>query len=69
VDIRYLFSKAIAILGAFMGRKADLLAIVRHMAEGSLHPVVDRTLPLSECARAHRLIEDRTIFGKLVLLP
>jgi NADPH:quinone reductase-like Zn-dependent oxidoreductase len=52
-----------------MGRKADLLEIVRHMADGRLQPVVDRTLPLSECARAHRLIEDRAIFGKLVLLP
>lgn len=69
VDIRYLFSKAIAILGAFMGRKADLLEIVRHMADGRLQPVVDRTFPLSDCAQAHRLIEDRAVFGKLVLLP
>lgn len=69
VDIRYLFSKSIAILGAFMGCKADLLAVVRHMAEGTLRPVVDRVLPLSECAQAHRLIEERAQFGKIVLLP
>jgi NADPH:quinone reductase-like Zn-dependent oxidoreductase len=69
VDIRYLFSKAIAILGAFMGRKADLLEVVRHIAEERLRPVVDRTLPLSECAQAHRLIEERAVFGKIVLLP
>lgn len=69
VDIRYLFSKTIAILGAFMGCKADLLEVVRSMGEGKLHPVVDRTLPLSECAEGHRLIEDRTVFGKIVLLP
>jgi len=69
VDIRYLFSKSIAILGAFMGCKADLLEVVRHMAEGRLRPVVDRTLPLSEPAQAHRLIEERAVFGKLVLIP
>jgi NADPH:quinone reductase-like Zn-dependent oxidoreductase len=69
VDIRYFFSKSVAILGAFMGCKADLLEVVRHMAEGRLRPVVDRTLPLSECARAHRLIEDRAVFGKIVLIP
>ena len=69
VDIRYLFSKTIAILGAFMGCKADLLEVVRYMAQGKLRPVVDRTLPLAECAQGHRLIEDRAQFGKIVLLP
>ncbi len=69
VDIRYLFSKTVSILGAFMGCKADLLEVMRYMAEGKLRPVVDRTLPLSECAQGHRLIEDRAQFGKIVLLP
>jgi NADPH:quinone reductase-like Zn-dependent oxidoreductase len=69
VDIRFLFSKSIAILGAFMGCKADLLEVVRDLSDGKLRPVVDRTLPLSECAQAHRLIEDRAQFGKIVLLP
>jgi len=69
VDLRYLFSRSIAILGAFMGRKADLLEIVRCLAEGTLRPVVDRTLPLSACAEGHRLLEQRALFGKIVLLP
>jgi NADPH:quinone reductase-like Zn-dependent oxidoreductase len=69
VDIRYLFSKSVAILGAFMGCKSDLLEVVRHLADGTLRPVVDRTLPLSECAEGHRLIEARVQFGKIVLLP
>jgi NADPH:quinone reductase-like Zn-dependent oxidoreductase len=69
VDIRYLFSKSVAILGAFMGCKSDLLEVVRHLADGTLRPVVDRTLPLSECAEGHRLIEARAQFGKIVLLP
>ena len=69
VDIRYLFSKSIAILGAFMGCKADLLEVVRHAGEGRLRAAVDRTLPLSDCAQGHRLLEDRAVFGKIVLLP
>src|SRR5574341_30970 len=69
VDIRYLFAKSISILGAHMGCKVDLLEVVRYLAEGKLRPVVDRTLPLSECAAGHRLMEERAQFGKIVLLP
>jgi len=69
VDIRYLFSKSISILGAFLGTKADMLKVVSHLARGSLHPVIDRTLPLAECAEGHRLLEERAVFGKVVLVP
>jgi NADPH:quinone reductase-like Zn-dependent oxidoreductase len=69
VDIRYLFAKSVSILGAYMGCKVDLLEVVRYMGEGKLRPVVDRTLPLSECATGHRLMEERAQFGKIVLLP
>jgi NADPH:quinone reductase-like Zn-dependent oxidoreductase len=69
VDIRYLFSKSISILGVFLGTKADMLAVAGHLARGSLRPVIDRTLPLANCAEGHRLLEDRAVFGKVVLLP
>jgi NADPH:quinone reductase-like Zn-dependent oxidoreductase len=69
VDIRYLFSKSVSILGAFMGCKVDLLEVARYLGEGILRPVVDRTLPLAECASGHRLMEERAQFGKIVLLP
>jgi NADPH:quinone reductase-like Zn-dependent oxidoreductase len=68
VDIRYLFSKSISILGAFLGTKADMLTVFGHLARGSLRPVIDRTLPLADCAEGHRLLEDRAVFGKVVLV-
>jgi NADPH:quinone reductase-like Zn-dependent oxidoreductase len=36
---------------------------------GQLKPVVDRVLPLSDAAKGHQLIEERAIFGKVVLRP
>ncbi len=35
--------------------------------KGELNPVIDRELPLGEAAEAHRLIEAREVFGKIVL--
>jgi NADPH:quinone reductase-like Zn-dependent oxidoreductase len=44
--------------------------IIGLVADGSLNgPVVDRELPLDQAAEAHRLIEERQTFGKVVLTP
>ena len=44
--------------------------IVELVANGELRgPVVDRELPLEQAAEAHRLIENRETFGKVVLKP
>jgi NADPH:quinone reductase-like Zn-dependent oxidoreductase len=44
--------------------------IIELVATGALRgPVVDRELPLEQAAEAHRLIENRETFGKVVLRP
>ena len=40
---------------------------LRHVEAGRLRPVVDRVMPLWSAAEAHRLLEDRKVFGKIVL--
>ncbi len=69
VDIRYLFSRNLSILGSYMGSKAELYDVLKLIATRKLHAVIDRTMPLEECARAHDLMERREQFGKIVLLP
>lgn len=66
-DIRYLFMRQLRIQGAYMGSKADLLTILSLVEAGKLKPVVDQALPLAEAPQAHRLLEDRRQFGKVVL--
>jgi NADPH:quinone reductase-like Zn-dependent oxidoreductase len=43
--------------------------LIELAAAGELRPVVDRELPLGDAAEAHRLIESRQVFGKIVLKP
>ncbi len=44
--------------------------LIELVAEGALRgPVVDRELPLEQAREAHRLIENRETFGKVVLKP
>ena len=68
-DLRQVFYRQLSLLGSFMGAKVELLEAMKFVASGSIRPVVDRSLPLSEARRAHELMEDRAQFGKLVLLP
>jgi NADPH:quinone reductase-like Zn-dependent oxidoreductase len=67
VDLRYLLTRQLSITGSNMGSKGELLSLLPHLASGRLRPVVDRVLPLSQAAQAHRLMMDRAGFGKLVL--
>jgi NADPH2:quinone reductase len=39
------------------------------VAKGELKVVVDRTFPLSEAAEAHRYIESRQAFGRVIMVP
>ena len=69
IDLRHIFFRQIEVLGSTMGSKADLLAVLSHVAAGRLEPVVHRVMPLAEAAEAHRLLENRAAFGKVVLEP
>jgi len=67
IDLRHLFFKALSLLGSTMGRRGDLIDILDHVASGRLRAVVARTLPWDEVREAHRLLEERAVFGKIVL--
>jgi NADPH:quinone reductase-like Zn-dependent oxidoreductase len=69
IDLRYLFTRQISLLGSTMGTRAELALLVQHLAAGRLRPLVDRVMPLSEGREAQALLESRGLFGKLVLEP
>lgn len=69
IDLRVLFFKALSLLGSTMGSKGEFAEVVGHVANGALTPVIDQTLPLERAREAHALLEERRVFGKIVLTP
>lgn len=66
-DLRHVFFRQIQILGSTMGSKASLFRIAELIGAGKLRPLVDRVFPLAEAADAHRYLDRREQFGKVVL--
>ncbi|HXW04839.1 MAG TPA: zinc-binding dehydrogenase [Vicinamibacterales bacterium] len=67
LDLRHLFARQLSLLGSYMGARQELVDAAAHYFAGRLRPVVDSVLPLREAAAAHRRLEAREQFGKIVL--
>ncbi len=68
-DLRYVWSYELKILGANGWQRDELERLIEMLVDGSLKPVIDRELPLEEVNEAFRLLEDREVFGKVVVKP
>jgi NADPH:quinone reductase-like Zn-dependent oxidoreductase len=68
-DLRHVFYRSLSLLGSTMGSKGELFRVLQLVEEGKLRPVLDRALPLARAAEAHKLLENRAHFGKIVLNP
>lgn len=69
LDLRHVFSRQLSIIGSYMGGKQDFLDVFRFVAQGKLKPVIDSIFPLSELRKAEEKMEDRNVFGKIVIRP
>jgi len=49
--------------------RAEMTEVTRYLWDGRLRADVRATLPLTEAAQAHRLLEDRSTIGRVLLVP
>jgi alcohol dehydrogenase len=68
-DLRYIWSFELKIIGSNSFYDENLRALMDLIHEGKLKPVIDEVLPLGQAARGLKLIENREVFGKVVICP
>jgi NADPH:quinone reductase-like Zn-dependent oxidoreductase len=68
-DLRFLWNKQQNLLGSHLSNKAELSAALKAVEAGSIKPVIDRVLPLSEVGAGQQLMEDLKVQGKVVYVP
>jgi NADPH:quinone reductase-like Zn-dependent oxidoreductase len=69
VDVITLFRNQWSLVGSVRATADELRHVVSLAASGELQPVIHELFPLENAADAHRLMEERRQFGKLVLVP
>jgi len=68
-DLRYIWSFELKIIGSNSFYDEDLRALMDLIQENKIKPVIDAVLPLEKAAEGLKMIESRTVFGKVVICP
>jgi len=68
-DLRYVWSFEINIQGSNSFYDDDLKGLMALIQQGKMTPVIDKELPLDQAIEGLRLIQDREVFGKVVVTP
>ncbi len=65
----FVWVRELDICGSNGWRREDLVALLDMVAAGMLEPVIDTVFPLEQIREAERLLEERLVFGKVVVTP
>jgi alcohol dehydrogenase len=68
-DLRFIWTFELNIRGSNGWMREDLTALFDLIGSGKLKPVIDRELSLPEANEAFRLLENRIVFGKVLVKP
>ena len=68
-DLRYVWSFELKVIGSNSFYEDNLTDLMNMIAEKKIKPVIDEVLPLAKAAEGLRLIRDREVIGKVVVVP
>ena len=69
VDCRCIWTFEQSIIGSDGWTRRELEELLGLVESEKLDPVIDRVMSLDEVHEAERLLEDREVFGKVVVVP
>src|SRR5262249_2284473 len=68
-DLRYIWTFELQVLGSNGWMRDELVSLVELVRDGKITPIIDKVLPLENANEAFALLEDRRVFGKVLLKP
>jgi alcohol dehydrogenase len=67
IDVRFVWFREIEIIGSRAYLPEDIKACLDFVARGELAPVVEKELPLEQAAEGVRMLDERRVFGKVII--
>jgi len=68
-DLRYIWSFELKVIGSNSFYEENLTDLMKMIVEKKIKPVIDEVLTLDQAAEGLRLIKDREVIGKVVVVP
>ena len=68
-DIRFIWTFELQLLGSNSWEREDLTQLMDYIDGGKMNPVIDKILPLKDASEGIRLLEEREVFGKVIINP
>ena len=68
-DIRFIWTFELKVLGSNGWARDDIITLLEMVQQDKLKVLIDKVYPLAEARAALRVIEDRQVFGKVVVAP
>jgi 2-desacetyl-2-hydroxyethyl bacteriochlorophyllide A dehydrogenase len=69
IDLWHLFVKEQTLIGSFAGSHEDFLDVMRLVEQRKIRPVIQQVFALEDLTKAQAMLQDRQVFGKLLLDP
>lgn len=68
-DLRFIWTYELQVLGSNGWMRDDLTSLLDLVRSGKLKPVIDKTYSLEQTNEAFQQLEDRRVFGKVLVKP